>query len=155
MVEQQPVELGAIAREVWERARATDGGRHALDLECNDAAIVRGDRHWLRQLLWNLVENALRYTPAGGSVTLSLRCRPRVAEFTVTDTGIGIPPEHLPRIFERFYRVDPARSRQRGGTGLGLAVVKHVAEAHGGHVRVRSAPGSGTVVTVALPLAPS
>ena len=154
VVEHLPVELHAIVHEVWERTRALDGGAHAIDLARNDAATVRGDRHWLRQLLWNLVENALRYTPAGGRVTLTLRCSRHVAELTVADTGIGIPPEHLPHLFERFYRVDPARSRQQGGTGLGLAVVKQVAEAHGGHVRVRSTPGGGTVVTVALPGSP-
>ncbi|HBY45050.1 MAG TPA: two-component sensor histidine kinase, partial [Chloroflexi bacterium] len=123
-----------------------------LVLTANDALTVRGDAERLRQLIWNLVENALRYTPAGGTVTVSLRRRGPVAELTVADTGIGIPPEHLPHLFERFYRVDTGRSRAVGGTGLGLSIVRQITEAHGGQVRVRSTPGIGSTFTVALPV---
>jgi two-component system, OmpR family, sensor kinase len=133
-------------------ARREDGAR-AVVLEANDPITVRGDAERLRQLIWNLVENAVRYTPAGGQVTIALRRRGPVAELTISDTGIGIPPEHLPHIFERFYRVDTGRSRALGGTGLGLSIVRQISEAHGGQVRVRSTPGEGSTFTVALPVA--
>lgn len=103
-------------------------------------------------MLWNLVENALRYTPERGQVILSLRNHQQLAELIVADTGVGISAKHLPRIFERFYRTDRARSHSRGSTGLGLAIVKQVAEAHGGQVRVRSELGAGSSFTVAIPI---
>ncbi|RIK37778.1 MAG: sensor histidine kinase, partial [Chloroflexi bacterium] len=142
----------SIAEDAALIATRDDGDRHVV-LEVNDPLVVRGDPLRLRQLVWNLVENAVRYTPAGGTVTLSLRRLGAVAELTVSDTGIGIPPEHLPHIFERFYRVDRGRSRALGGTGLGLSIVRQVAESHGGQVRVRSKVGEGSTFTVALPVA--
>jgi len=114
------------------------------------ARTVRADPTALRQILSNLVENAVRHT-AGGSVTVYTRPDGGGAWVGVRDTGSGIPPEHLPRIFERFYRVDPARSREAGGTGLGLSIVRHLVEAHGGRVRAESQPGRGTTVEVFLP----
>ena len=104
----------------------------------------------LRQILQNLVENAVRYTPTG-SVTVFADRKDGGTVVGVRDTGIGIPREHLPRIFERFYRVDAGRSREVGGTGLGLAIVKHLAEAHGGSVRATSTLGSGTEIAVFFP----
>jgi signal transduction histidine kinase len=112
---------------------------------------VQGDRTRLEQLVWNLLENALRYTQPGGRVELRLRHEGDQATLTVSDTGVGIAAEHLPRLFERFYRVDKARSRSNGGTGLGLSIVKRVAETHGGSVAVSSALGQGTIFTVTLP----
>jgi len=103
-------------------------------------------------LVWNLVSNAVKYTPDGGTITLSLFQEGDWARLEVTDTGIGIPPEHLPHIFDRFYRVDKARSRAGGGTGLGLAIVKGIAEQHGGRVSVISEPGKGSTFTVWLKL---
>ncbi|HUG13550.1 MAG TPA: ATP-binding protein [Thermomicrobiales bacterium] len=154
-IEQHDVALeqivAAIAEDAARIATREDGAR-SIVLEANDPLIVRGDGERLRQLLWNLVENAVRYTPPGGTVTLALRRRGPVAELTVSDTGIGIPPEHLPHIFERFYRVDTGRSRAVGGTGLGLSIVRQITEAHGGQVRVRSTPGEGSTFTVALPV---
>ena len=155
VVEQEPVALDDVVADVWERAKGLDAGSHELLLARSDPTTVRGDRERLEQLLWNLVENALRYTPAGGRVTVSLRADGQVAELAVADTGVGVPPEHLPRIFDRFYRVDPARSRKQGSTGLGLAIVRQVAEAHGSRVRVHSKPGEGTTFTVVLPLHPT
>ena len=114
---------------------------------------VYADSTALRQILSNLIENAVRHTTEGGVTVTASRVRDQV-EIAVSDTGIGIPPEHLPRIFERFYRVDPARARAEGGTGLGLAIVKHLAEAHGGSVHATSEAGRGTTVTVRLPDAP-
>ena len=153
-LERQPVPLHELVSAAGERARSVDAGKHTVTIICNDPTVVQGDRDRLTQLLWNLVENALRYTDPGGTVTLGLHNHGSVAELTVTDTGVGIPAEHLPHIFERFYRVDRARSHQHGSTGLGLAIVKQAAEAHGGQVRVRSEPGVGTTFTVALPITP-
>ncbi len=114
---------------------------------------VRGDPDRLRQLLHNLVANALKYTPRDGAVTLSLEKEGDWAKITVADTGIGIPEKDLPHIFERFYRVDRARSRAEGGAGLGLSIVKWIVDAHGGRIEVRSEVGKGTVFTVWLPSA--
>ena len=147
-----PVALNEVVDEVWQRACTLDAGRHQLSLEDNELATVLGDRYRLSQMLWNLVDNALRYTNPGGSVRLCLRNLGQVAELAVADTGISIPSEHVPHIFERYYRVDRARSRNESSTGLGLPIVKQVAEAHGGQVRVHSEPGVGTTFTVALPV---
>ena len=116
----------------------------------DDAAFVRADPVALRQILVNLTENGVRYTPSG-AVTLFAAREPDGVRVGVRDTGIGIAPEHLGRIFERFYRVDAARSREEGGTGLGLAIVKHLAEAHGGAVRAESVPGQGSTISVFFP----
>jgi two-component system phosphate regulon sensor histidine kinase PhoR len=115
-------------------------------------ASVETDRDRLRGVLENLVENALKYTPEGGRVTVAARPEGEVAVFEVADDGPGIAAEHLPRIFERFYRVDKARSRELGGTGLGLSIVKHLVESLGGAVSVSSEPGRGSRFVVRLPL---
>ena len=122
------------------------------------------DRDRLTQILVNLVDNAVKYTPEGGSVTVhatllepaSDAATPpgRAIEIVVEDTGVGIPRKDLPRITERFYRVDKARSRELGGTGLGLAIVKHLVEAHQGTLNIESEPGRGTRVRVTLPAEP-
>jgi two-component system, OmpR family, sensor kinase len=151
VVEQEPVRLEKVVAGAWERARHVDGGQHVILLHRNQPCIVQGDRTRLEQLVWNLLENALRYTQPGGRVELRLRHEGDQATLTVSDTGVGIAAEHLPRLFERFYRVDKARSRSNGGTGLGLSIVKRVAETHGGSVAVSSALGQGTIFTVTLP----
>jgi signal transduction histidine kinase len=104
-------------------------------------------------MLLNLVTNAIKYTPQGGTVALSLAQEDGSVVFTVSDTGIGIAPGDLPHIFDRFWRADPARSRtgERPGTGLGLSITKWIAEAHGGSITVQSRPGRGSVFTVRLP----
>jgi two-component system, OmpR family, phosphate regulon sensor histidine kinase PhoR len=109
------------------------------------------DREAVDQILSNLLDNAVKYTPAGGSVAVGAAARDHVVELFVRDTGIGIPAEDLPRLFERFYRVDKARSRELGGTGLGLSIVKHLVAAHNGTVRVESAPGRGSTFFFTLP----
>lgn len=113
---------------------------------------IRGDRAKLRQLFLNLLDNAVKYTPAGGTVSISASSTDREAVVTVRDTGMGIPPEHLPHIFERFYRVDKARSRAEGGAGLGLAIALHIARSHGGTITVESELGKGSAFHVHLPL---
>lgn len=126
-----------------------------LAAECVPAdLLVRADPTALRQILVNLVDNAFRYTVAG-EVAIFARARDGGASIGVRDTGIGIEPEHLPRIFERFYRTDAARSRHQEGTGLGLAIVKHLVEAHGGHVSASSQQGVGTTVEAWFPVARS
>jgi two-component system, OmpR family, phosphate regulon sensor histidine kinase PhoR len=149
----EPVEVAEVADDVAasfaERAR-----RKGLTLECRHqpAAPVTSDGDRLHRILDNLVENAIKYTPEGGSVRIETGSRDGgAASVTVSDDGPGIAPEHLPRIFERFYRVDKARSRDLGGTGLGLAIVKHLAESIGATVGVSSDVGRGTRFTVLLP----
>ncbi len=112
-----------------------------------------GDEFGFRQVLTNLLDNALKYTPEGGGVTISIEAAGGFLQVNVADTGIGISPADIPRIFERFYRVDKARSREAGGTGLGLSIVKHIVQAHGGRVWVESAPGSGSVFSFTIPSA--
>ncbi len=151
----QPVELQGIASEVLAAARdAADakGLRLTTDLP-DDARSVDADPTALRQVLSNLVDNAVRHTTSG-EVTLFSRPHERGTIVGVRDTGIGIAAEHLPRIFERFYRVDPGRSREQGGTGLGLAIVRHLVEAHGGRVTAESAVGVGTTIAARFPHAP-
>jgi signal transduction histidine kinase len=115
------------------------------------------DRHRIREMLLNIVTNAIKYTPQGGTVTIGLENDEESVTFTVRDTGIGIAAGDLPHIFERFWRADPARSRtsDRPGTGLGLAITKWIAEAHGGTITVQSRPGRGSVFTVKLPKPPA
>lgn len=117
-------------------------------------ARVRGDRDRLEQALGNLVDNAVKYTPPGGRVDVGVEVKDAEVCLVVEDTGPGIPPEHLPRVFERFYRADPSRSRAEGGTGLGLAIVKHVALVHGGRVVAANRPGGGARFEVVLPALP-
>jgi two-component system phosphate regulon sensor histidine kinase PhoR len=147
------VDVAAVARESW-TALAVRAETHqvelVLDLEPN-ADIVHADLDAVRQILTNLMDNSLRYTPAGGRITcLSRRITGAVA-IGIRDNGVGITHDHLPRIFERFWRADSSRSREEGGTGLGLAIVKHLVEAHGGRVYAESERGSGTTVTCVFP----
>ncbi len=113
-----------------------------LDVE-DDKEEVFCDSEAVHQIMSNLVDNAIKYTPEGGTVRVGVRRKGSSIEIAVTDTGMGIPAEDLPRLFERFYRVDKARSREMGGTGLGLAIVKHLVKAQAGDVRVESEPGKG------------
>jgi len=133
-------------------AKALSADRHEITLSIRDAANVVGSRDELASAFGNLVSNAVRYTPDGGRIALDWRVTPDGGEFTVADTGIGIAAEHIPRLTERFYRVDRSRSRATGGTGLGLAIVKHVLIRHQGELTIDSAPGQGSRFTVRLPL---
>jgi signal transduction histidine kinase len=113
---------------------------------------VPGSGRDLALLVRNLIDNAVRYTPSGGRVGVSVSAEDGQVVLQVADTGMGIPQRDLPRVFERFYRVDRARSRETGGTGLGLAIVRHVAENHGGEVTVRSELSAGSTFVVRLPV---
>lgn len=142
------------ARESWaSRAAAAEsaGIRFGVDV-APGAEAVHADPQALSQILGNLFDNAIRHTPGGGAITSAARREGGGVAISVSDTGAGIGREHLPRIFERFYRVDPARSREAGGTGLGLAIVKHLVEGHGGRVRAESELGRGTTITCWFPI---
>jgi two-component system phosphate regulon sensor histidine kinase PhoR len=150
----EPVDLVGLVKEVvGGYADRAEERRIKLRTEVEPGVALRGDRAQLGLLLSNLIDNALRFTPAKGAVCVRLNAAESRAVLQVHDTGQGIPAGELSRVFERFYRVDKARTRQTGGTGLGLAIVRHVAEAHGGTVRVDSELGRGSTFTVALPVA--
>ena len=134
------------------RRQELSQGQHTVALDIGDAATVLGSRDELASAFGNLVSNAIRYTPAGGTITLSWRVDDNgTGVFAVTDSGIGIAPEHLPRLTERFYRIDRSRSRATGGTGLGLAIVKHVLLRHQATLEIASEPGKGSTFAVRLP----
>lgn len=122
-----------------------------LELVAEGELACRADRTLMQRAVSNLVENSLRYTPAGGSIAVSARAEGDLVRVEVADTGVGIPPEHLPRVFDRLYRVDMAREARHGGSGLGLAIVHRIAKLHGGTVEARSVVGSGTTITIVLP----
>jgi two-component system, OmpR family, phosphate regulon sensor histidine kinase PhoR len=132
-------------------AKALSAGKHEITLDIHDQANIIGSRDELASAFGNLVSNAVRYTPEGGRIALDWRASARGGEFAVADTGIGIAAEHIPRLTERFYRVDRSRSRATGGTGLGLAIVKHVLIRHQAELAIDSAPQQGSRFTVRLP----
>lgn len=147
-----PVDASGVVRDVFTAVQATADAK-GIKLTADippDAASVPADPTAFRQVISNLVENAVRYTNEG-SVTLRTRLGESGVWVDVRDTGVGIGPEHLPRIFERFYRVDSGRSREQGGTGLGLAIVRHLVDAHGGRVEAASVVGRGTTISVLFP----
>ena len=154
-VETAPVRLSSLVSECFTSlgARASER-RVALVNEVLPDVFVHADARRLEQMLTNLVDNAVKFSREGGEVRVSHEREGARDRVCIADTGEGIAPEHLPRIFERFYRVDRARSRAMGGTGLGLAIVKHLARAHGGEAAVRSTPGQGSTFTVELPVKP-
>jgi signal transduction histidine kinase len=158
-----PVDLEAVARKAVDlllssakkknqtlTIEAAPPPVHPSDLPAAGLRVV-GDPDYLERAIANLVENAIKYTPAGGAIEVALREEAEYAAVEVRDNGIGIPASDLPRIFERFYRVDRSRSREMGGTGLGLSIVKHIAQVNGGTVEVSSTPGEGSCFILKLP----
>jgi len=146
------VDLGGASRDAWTPfAEAAVERGITFDAKVPANLSVAVDPDALRQILSNLYDNSLRHTPRGGTVTVWAAPAGEGVVIEVRDTGSGIGPEHLPRIFERFYRADPARSRDQGGTGLGLSIVKHLVEAHDGRVDAESTPGKGTTIRLVLP----
>ena len=148
------LDLGAVVEgsAASMRSLATERGI-TLDISATPELRIRGSREQLRQLVVILVDNALRYTGSGGHVEVDVTGRDGSAVVAVTDTGIGIPPEALGQVFERFYRADEARNRDSGGAGLGLAIAQKLVDEHGGSIAAESAPGEGSTFTVTLPLA--
>ncbi len=151
---EERVDMRALLAEVREEAAALSAGRHDIRLEDSGPAWLGGSAAELRSACSNLAGNAVRYTPPGGRIALVWQALPDGgAEFAVTDSGIGIEAQHIPRLTERFYRVDRGRSRESGGTGLGLAIVKHVLERHQARLLVASETGRGSTFRAVFPAA--
>jgi heavy metal sensor kinase len=151
--ERKPVDLAALVRGAVETMRPLAEAKSIrLRQHGADALPMHGDAARLRQVFYNLLDNAIKYTPEGGEIEVDLGRRAGEAIVVLRDTGIGIPADHLPHVFERFYRVDKGRSRAEGGTGLGLSITHSIVTAHGGRIELDSTPGRGTVCTVILPL---
>jgi len=149
--DEQPIDMRPFVERLAEEARALSAGRHALETRIADDCRLLGSAKELHSALSNLVSNAVRYTPAGGSIGLAWRLEGGRGVFSVSDTGIGIEARHIPRLTERFYRVDSSRSRETGGTGLGLAIVKHALTRHQAVLEVTSELGRGSRFSAAFP----
>jgi two-component system phosphate regulon sensor histidine kinase PhoR len=141
---EESIDMEALIERLAAEARALSGGRHRIAVEKEGGVRLLGSEKEISSALGNLVSNAIRYTPEGGQVKLRWHATNDGAAFDVEDTGIGIAPEHVPRLTERFYRVDRGRSRESGGTGLGLAIVKHALVRHGATLDIASKPGEGS-----------
>ncbi|MHB1359947.1 MAG: phosphate regulon sensor histidine kinase PhoR [Rhodocyclaceae bacterium] len=150
---EEAVDVAALLAGVKTDTLVLSAGRHVITLENSGPAILTGNARELHSALGNLASNAVRYTPEGGQIALAWRkLADGRAAFSVTDSGIGIAAQHIPRLTERFYRVDRGRSRDSGGTGLGLAIVKHVLERHQATLTIESRPGAGSTFTAAFPV---
>jgi two-component system OmpR family sensor kinase len=150
-MDQKPVDLAQVALEVFEQTQILAAAQKVrLEIGKMEPCVIAGDRDRLQRLLLNLVDNAIKYTPNGGSVEISLS-NDRQACLKVSDSGIGIPQEEQEQIFNRFHRSAEARAMGKGGSGLGLCIARSIAQAHGGHIEVASAPGQGSAFTVCLP----
>jgi two-component system phosphate regulon sensor histidine kinase PhoR len=149
--EESRIDLHTMVNGLADEARVLSQGRHQISVQVDPQATVWGAANELESAVRNLLTNAVRYTPEGGRIDVAWRIRDGEGWLTVRDTGIGIAPEHLPRLAERFYRVDRGRSRDSGGTGLGLAITKHVLQRHGGQLHVESRPGVGSAFSLRLP----
>ena len=148
----EPVNVPELAQALKAEAESLSRGRHRVSLQLDSSAWLKGSLQEIRSALGNLVSNAVRYTPEGGEITLAWHERGGEGVFSVTDTGEGIAAEHIPRLTERFYRVDRSRSRETGGTGLGLAIVKHVLTRHGARLEIQSTPGKGSTFSAVFPV---
>ncbi len=142
------VDMGALLNEVYQDGKSLSGGRHTLQMEVASASGLYGNHDELRSAFGNLLSNAIRYTPEGGTIVLRWFERDGQLVYSVQDSGIGIAPQHIPRLTERFYRVDRSRSRETGGTGLGLAIVKHIAIRHQAKLEVVSEEGKGSTFSL-------
>lgn len=147
----EPVDMSNLLEDVLAQAEALSSGRHSIVLELASRANVLGSAKELYSAIANLASNAVRYTPAGGHIRISWRMVDGLPELSVEDDGIGIAAQHIPRLTERFYRVDRGRSRETGGTGLGLAIVKHVLTRHQASLAIDSEPGRGSRFSVRFP----
>ena len=148
---EEPVNIPALAKTLANEAQSLSAGRHKIQLILDSDFWMRGNEHELRSAFGNLLSNAVRYTPDGGEITLRWAQQGDEAVFSVQDTGEGIESQHLPRLTERFYRVDSSRSRETGGTGLGLAIVKHVLSRHQARLDISSTLGKGSTFSACFP----
>lgn len=151
-VHDEQVDMGALIKEVCLEGESLSNGRHTLRLEITSASNLLGNRDELRSAFGNLLSNAIRYTPDGGGIILRWYERDGQLVYAVQDSGIGIAPQHIPRLTERFYRVDRSRSRETGGTGLGLAIVKYIAVRHQAKLEVVSEEGKGSTFSLVFPV---
>lgn len=149
--DEEEIDMPRLVARLLDEARALSAGRHSIDSEVEPGKSLVGSARELHSAFSNLVSNAVRYTPAGGSITLSWRIDRGEGVFAVADTGIGVEAQHIPRLTERFYRVDHSRSRETGGTGLGLAIVNHVLARHEATLEIDSAPGRGSTFRAVFP----
>jgi two-component system phosphate regulon sensor histidine kinase PhoR len=150
-IDEALVDVSVLLSGVRDEALALSAGRHRIELSAQEPAFLLANAQELRSAFGNLVSNAVRYTPAGGDIRLSWTRRGAQAVFSVADSGPGIEPRHIPRLTERFYRVDLSRSRETGGTGLGLAIVKHVLTRHQATLEIESEPGAGSTFSAVFP----
>ncbi len=149
----EDISLGALVSDAADQVRSeADNKGVSMRLRNGGETRVTADQDLLLQLILNLLDNAVKHTPSGGSIDVSWSKADGQAKVVVSDEGPGIPTEHLPRIFDRFYRVDKARSREGGGVGLGLSICRWIAQAHGGTIQADNAPGQGATFTVHLPI---
>lgn len=154
VMDKKVFDLALLAQSVTEKLKI-DAKNHGIEVgfsQDGDTSSFFGDRDRMEQVITNIISNAIKYTPSGGKVFVTAGSRYTEAFVRVQDNGIGIPQKDLPRIFERFYRVDKARSRESGGTGLGLAIAKELVELHGGRIDIKSQEGKGTTVTITIPM---
>lgn len=149
---EQTIDVADLLTTICNEAKQLSGAaQHHFQLKFDDHLQLKGHTQELRSLFSNIIFNAVKYTPAGGKINIDWYSKNNAAYFSVHDTGIGIAPEHIPRLTERFYRVDPARSRSSGGTGLGLAIAKHVLIRHQATLDITSTLGKGSVFTCIFP----
>ena len=148
---EETVDIAALLNEIYQEGQVLSGGSHSVRLELLSGAGLLGNREEVRSAFGNLLSNAIRYTPEGGTILLRWAERDGQPTFAVQDSGIGISPQHIPRLTERFYRVDRSRSRETGGTGLGLAIVKHIAIRHQAKLEISSEEGKGSTFTLVFP----
>ncbi|MGH2518223.1 MAG: HAMP domain-containing sensor histidine kinase, partial [Chloroflexota bacterium] len=149
----RPVDLTRLVEDVYEQAKAMAPSRE-INLRANDGLWVQADLDRLRQVLLNLADNALKYTPPAAYVNFAIQAVDACAQVSVADNGPGIPPEDRDHLFDRFYRAERSRTREKGGAGLGLAIAKKIVEAHHGSISVSSPPDGGTIFAIRLPLTP-
>jgi two-component system phosphate regulon sensor histidine kinase PhoR len=150
-LQEEQVEIPGLLRALYEEGLSLSGGKHVLRLEIESACSLLGNTKELRSAFGNLISNAIRYTSQGGEIMLRWQENDNQPMFSVQDSGLGIAPQHIPRLTERFYRVDHSRSRETGGTGLGLAIVKHVTIRHQARLEITSEEGKGSTFSIVFP----
>jgi two-component system phosphate regulon sensor histidine kinase PhoR len=150
-VREERIDVPSLVRALHQDAVALSAGRHHVQLQMESADWIHGSEDELRSAFGNLISNAIRYTPQGGEIRLRWLRQNGEPRFVVEDNGIGIDSQHIPRLTERFYRIDRGRSRETGGTGLGLAIVKHVMSRHQGQLEITSEPGRGSRFSAVFP----
>ncbi|MCH9639096.1 MAG: phosphate regulon sensor histidine kinase PhoR [Betaproteobacteria bacterium] len=151
IIKEKEIDISGLLHDLKNEAESLSNGRHQIKLKIDTKNRLIGSQNELHSAFSNLVSNAIRYTPAGGEISINWKIKDRRGLFFVQDSGIGIEPEHIPRLTERFYRVDSSRSRETGGTGLGLAIVKHIATRHQARFKITSKIGEGSQFTIQFP----